>query len=152
MPQFFPRFEVYSVPSGASLVAQTVENLPAMWETWVWYLDQNIPWRREWLSTPVFLPGESHGQRSLGGYSPWGLKELNTTEGLPLSLILLAPSLIIPFLIIPGWLSLWFWELSAAINCENVLQVQIFCVDLGIWPPEYGPCLGPCILLRQAGW
>ena len=32
-------------------------------------------------STPVFLPGESHGQRSLAGYSPWGRKELGTTEG-----------------------------------------------------------------------
>ena len=31
---------------------------------------RNIPWRREWLPTPVFLPGESHGQRSLVGYSP----------------------------------------------------------------------------------
>ncbi|CAN0499953.1 unnamed protein product [Rangifer tarandus platyrhynchus] len=30
-----------------------------------------IPWRREWLSIPVFLPGESHGQRSLVGYCPW---------------------------------------------------------------------------------
>ena len=33
-----------------------------------------IPWRRTWLSTPVFLPGESHGQRSLAGYSPWGCR------------------------------------------------------------------------------
>ena len=33
-----------------------------------------IPWRREWQSTLVFLPGESHGQRSLAGYSPWGGK------------------------------------------------------------------------------
>ena len=31
-----------------------------------------IPWRREWLPTPVFLPGESNGQRSLAGCSPWG--------------------------------------------------------------------------------
>ena len=31
-----------------------------------------IPWRRECLSTPVFLPGEFHGQRSLVGYNPWG--------------------------------------------------------------------------------
>ena len=31
-----------------------------------------IPWSREWLPTPVFLPGESRGQRSLAGYSPWG--------------------------------------------------------------------------------
>ena len=30
----------------------------------------SIPWRREWLLTPVFLPGESHGQRNLTGYSP----------------------------------------------------------------------------------
>ena len=34
-----------------------------------------IPWRREWQYTPVFLPGESHGQRSLVGYSPWGHKD-----------------------------------------------------------------------------
>ena len=32
-------------------------------------------WRRKWQPTPVFLPGECHGQRSLVGYSPWGLKE-----------------------------------------------------------------------------
>ena len=34
----------------------------------------NIPWRRKWQPTPVFLPGESHGRRSLVGYSPWGRK------------------------------------------------------------------------------
>jgi len=45
-----------------------------------------IPWRRKRQPTPVFLPGESHGQRNLAGYSPWGLKELNTTEWLILSL------------------------------------------------------------------
>ena len=39
-------------------------------------------WRREWQPTPGFLPGESHGQRSLAGYSPWGRKELDTTEQL----------------------------------------------------------------------
>ena len=40
----------------------------------------NIPWRRKWQPTPVFLPGKSHGQRSLGGCSPWGGKEWDTTE------------------------------------------------------------------------
>ena len=35
---------------------------------------KKIPWRREWQPTPVFLPGKSHGQRSLAGYSPWGRK------------------------------------------------------------------------------
>ena len=35
---------------------------------------------KKWQSTPVLLPGKSHGQRSLGGYSPWGRKESDTTE------------------------------------------------------------------------
>ena len=38
------------------------------------------PWRRKWQPTPVFLPGKSHGQRSLMGYSPWGRKESDTPE------------------------------------------------------------------------
>ena len=43
---------------------------------------RKIPWRRKWQSTPVFLPGKFHGQRSLVGYSPWDCKELDTTEQL----------------------------------------------------------------------
>ena len=39
-----------------------------------------ILWRRAWQPTPVFLPGESHGQRSLAGYSLWDCKESDTTE------------------------------------------------------------------------
>jgi len=39
-----------------------------------------IPWRRAWQPTPVFLPGESQGQRSLAGYSPQGCTELDLTE------------------------------------------------------------------------
>ena len=46
-----------------------------------------IPWIREWLPTPVFWPGESHGQRNLVGYSPRGYKELDRTEQLSLSTI-----------------------------------------------------------------
>ena len=38
-----------------------------------------FPWRREWLATPIFLPGESHGKRSLVGYSPWDCKEPDVT-------------------------------------------------------------------------
>ena len=56
-----------------------VKNLPPVQETrkpWV----RKIPWRRTWQSTPVFLPGEFHGQRSLVGYSPWGPKESDMTE------------------------------------------------------------------------
>ena len=39
-----------------------------------------IPWRRKWQRTSIFLPGESHGQRSLAGCNPWGHKESDTTE------------------------------------------------------------------------
>ena len=43
-------------------------------------LGQEDPWRRKWQPTQVFLPGKSHGQRRLAGYSPWGHKELDMTE------------------------------------------------------------------------
>ena len=43
---------------------------------------RKIPWRRKWQPTPVLLPGESHGQRSLVGYSPEGHKESDATERL----------------------------------------------------------------------
>ena len=46
-----------------------------------------IPWRRECQPTPIFLPGEFHGQRSLAGYSPRGYKELDTTERLSMQYI-----------------------------------------------------------------
>ena len=39
-----------------------------------------FPWRRAWQPTPVFLPGESNGQRTLVGYSPWGCTESDTTK------------------------------------------------------------------------
>ena len=41
---------------------------------------RKIPWSRKWQPTPVFLPEKYHGQRSLVDYSPWGYKELDTTE------------------------------------------------------------------------
>ena len=50
----------------------------------VWSLGQQDSWRRKWEPTPVFLLGESHGQRSLVGYSSWSHKELDTTEWLTL--------------------------------------------------------------------
>ena len=64
----------------ASLVAQLVKNLPAMRETWVRSLGGEDPLERKRLPTPVFWPGEFHGL-----CSPWGGKELDTTERLLLS-------------------------------------------------------------------
>ena len=56
-------------------MAQMVKNLPAVQV-------RKMPWRRKWQPTPVFLPAESHGQRNLVGYSPWGSRESNMTEQL----------------------------------------------------------------------
>ena len=53
---------------GAPLVVQIAKNLPAMQETQVLSLGLEDLWRRKWQTTPVFLPGESHGQRRLVGY------------------------------------------------------------------------------------
>ena len=61
-------------------MAQMVKNPPATrrlkFEPWV----GKILWKKEWLPTTVFLPGESLGQRRLVGYSPWGHKESDMTE------------------------------------------------------------------------
>ena len=71
-------FKDLSHDTRAPLVAQTVKNPPAIqdFDPWV----RKILWRRKWLPIPVFLPGEFYRQRRLVGYSPWGCKELDTTE------------------------------------------------------------------------
>ena len=56
------------------LVAKSVKNLPAMQETRIGPWVRKILWRREWHPTLVFLPGKSHGHRSLADNSPWGHK------------------------------------------------------------------------------
>ena len=60
------------------VMVQMVKNPCAVRETHPWL--RKMPRRREWLTTPESLPGESHGQRSLVGYSPGGHKESGTTE------------------------------------------------------------------------
>ena len=55
-----------------------MQEMQRQFNPWV----SKIFWRREWLPTPVFLPGELHGQRNVAGYSPWGSKESDTTEKL----------------------------------------------------------------------
>ena len=63
-----------------------MQETQAVWVPSLWV--RKILCRRKWQPTTVLLPGESHGQRSLGGYSPWGHKESDTTEWLTLSLSL----------------------------------------------------------------
>ena len=64
---------------GGSVVKNPPANVRRHWfNPWV----RKIPWRRKWQPAPVFLPGKSNGQRSLGGYSPQGHKESDVTERL----------------------------------------------------------------------
>ena len=65
-------------------MAQRLKRLPPMQETWFNPWVGKISWRKKCQPTSVFLPGESHGQRSLVGYSPRGRKELDMTERLHL--------------------------------------------------------------------
>ena len=74
---------IASIYEWAPQVALVVKNMPVnagdtglRFDPWI----RKIPWRRAWQSPPVYLPGESHGQRSLEGYRPWGHKELDMTE------------------------------------------------------------------------
>ena len=53
-----------------------VKNLPAMQETQIQFLGWEDPMEEKWQPTPVFLPGKSHGQRNLAGYSPRGHKRI----------------------------------------------------------------------------
>ena len=76
----FPQFVVIVVVNKS--IAQLVKNLPSVQETpWFDPRVEKIPWKRKWQPIPVSVLGKkSHVQRSLVGCSPWGCKELGTTE------------------------------------------------------------------------
>ena len=76
LPQYM---ECRSFPGGASGKEPTCQRRSGKrhrFDPWV----GKIPWRKGWQPTPVFVPGESHEQGSLVGYSPWGRKELDMTD------------------------------------------------------------------------
>ena len=106
-----------------------VKNLPAMQETgfdpWV----RQIPWRREWLPTPVFLPGGFHGQRSLVGNSPWDHKKSDTTEQLTVTLfffICMMASLNAPHscVLSCGWLLATPWMIACQASLSMKFPLQ----------------------------
>ena len=70
---------------GASLVAQMVKSSPAMQETWVQSLGQEDHLEKGMVTHFSILPGKSHGQRNVVGYTAWGCNELDTIEKLTLS-------------------------------------------------------------------
>ena len=59
---------------------KTVKNLLAIWETWVQSLGWEVPLEKEMVTTSVFLPEKSQGQKSLTSNNPWGCKESDMTE------------------------------------------------------------------------
>ena len=74
-------FNFYGLPrwlSGKESACQCRRRGKHGFDPWV----GKTPWRRKWQPILVFLPGESHGQRGLVGYSPWGCKESDTTDRL----------------------------------------------------------------------
>ena len=78
--EYFVRTYLHVFFPGGSLVKNPPANVGDAGVTQVQTLGGEDPWRRKWQPTPVFLPGKSHRQRSLVGYSPWGRKELDMTE------------------------------------------------------------------------
>ena len=75
------RNEIREDLDGASLVAQMVKSPPALQETQIQSLDRGrCPGEGNGNPLQLFLPGRSHGQRSLAGYSPWGHRELDMAE------------------------------------------------------------------------
>ena len=73
-------YQIWGFPAGASSEKPTWQHRRHKrpgFDPWVW----KLPWRRAWQSSPVLLPEESPGQRSLAGYSSWGNKEFDMIEG-----------------------------------------------------------------------
>ena len=107
-----------------SQAAQTIKNLPAMRETWVQSLGWEDPLEEGWQPTPVFLPGESHGQRSLASYSPWGCKESDMTERQPSTAQVLLASLVYREDIAYTALLFAFfsqqWTMNNGLSCQEI--------------------------------
>ena len=111
-------------PGGGSVA----ESLPASagYDPWV----GKISWRRKWQPTAVFLPGISHGQRSLVDYSPWGLKESDMTERLNNNSVTML--LFLWFILAHNginskhlhWNYIWMWLMHTLISAELFVWEQ----------------------------
>ena len=111
------------------MVAQPVKNPPAVQETLVWSLGQEDPLEERLATTPVFLPGEFHGQRSLVGYSTWGRKESDTTEWLRLSNLITRQQEQGIFELKPLGVYLW---LDSSRNPKRFMQRRMVVMAVGI--------------------
>ena len=162
------KFTLSFIPMG-SLVTQMVKNLPAMQETQLWSLGQEDPWRRKWQPAPIFLPGKSHGQRSLAGYSPWGCKESDTTEHRCMYMSRLpvrpqeAPGVLVLCFLSPGmWHGITLHteetvserrkEKWLFLKCRERLRYALILIEIDILHVTYmRACLCGCLCWRQVG-
>ena len=134
-------------------MAQMVKNLPPTFDPYV----RKIPCRREWQPTPLFLSGESRGQRSLVGYSPWGHKESDRTERVTLSLSHMAINSV---QVSPSASALpSSMEVSVGLqgNCQASWLTMVLVLDLPSLPPpltniDLGYVLDPCLWLVTSGF
>ena len=113
-------------PGGSVVKNPPVNAETQKFNSWV----GKILWRRKWQPTPVFLPGKSHGQTSLEGYSPWGRKESNMTEHAHTHTFLM------PIIIwwdfprgslvknLPAMLEMWVWSLGREDPLEEELATH----------------------------
>ena len=124
-----------------------------------------FPWRRKWQSTPVLLPGKSHGQRSLVGYSPWGWKSwtrLNDftewSSGFPYFLQFKSEFGNKEFWATVSSQSCFFWlyRASPSLAAKNIINLILVltiwwcpCVESSLGLLEEGVCYYQCVLLAK---
>ena len=125
-----------------------VKNLPAVlrpgFDPWV----GKIPWRREWLPTPVLLPGEFRGQRSLAGFSPWDHKESDMTKQ-PSLLFLKQTKLISasgPLHLLVSFPGIFFSQSFAWMSLISLISVPPSQRTFSVYPLDLSPhCSFSCI-------
>ena len=123
---------------------------------------RKIPWRRTWQPTPVFLPGKSHGQRSLAGYSPWTRKEWDTALWLnnnvgqwKIEILMGNPETVWPHLIFPKIKSMSTYQASLVAQLvKNPPAMQETWVQSLGWedPLEKGKATHSSILAWRIPW
>ena len=125
----------HSALKRTSLMAQTVKHLPACWRPGFNLWVRKIFWRRKWQPTPVLLPGKSHGQSSLAGYSPWGRKKFGLDWATSLSLSALN---ILLFIILKHlWRVMFpaskFWKITTLFSFYYNSFVELSVLTVTFW-------------------
>ena len=123
---YYPNYGLPKWHSGKEFTCQFRRCNRSRLDPWV----GKIPWSRKWQSAPGFLPGESHGWRSLVGYSPWGRKESDTTERLHFLLPHLCPQVCDLYLCLPANRCISTIFLDSVCVCVLIYDICFYLSDL----------------------